>query len=96
VGLVPSFISDVSPFGGLEPDADPTYDEVVAAREDRMRSVADLVAGVDDAALARSADGGDHTLLQCLHVVFDEEWHHNWYANRDLDTLTASPTGGSR
>ena len=90
VGLVPTFIADLSSFGGLDPDADPAYDEVVAAREDRMGSVAELVADIDDAALARSGDGGDHTLLQCLHVVFDEEWHHNWYANRDLDTLTTA------
>ena len=87
VGLVPSFMSDVSAFGGLDPDADPTYDEVVAAREDRMRSVADLVAGVDDAELTARHEGRDHTLLQCLHVVFHEEWHHNWFANRDLDRL---------
>jgi uncharacterized protein YjbI with pentapeptide repeats len=87
IGLVPTFISDVSPFGGVDPGADPTYDDVVVAREDRMRFVADLVADVDDTELARRAEGSDQTLLQCLRVVFDEEWHHNWYANRDLDTL---------
>jgi hypothetical protein len=49
----------------------PTWAEVVTARESRM-------------AIAREALDGD---LQCLRTVFDEEWHHNWFANRDLDRL---------
>lgn len=84
VGLVPTFMES-SAFGGIDPAADPSFEDVVAAREDRMRFVADLVAGVDDAELSRQR--GDHTLLGCIRVVLDEEWHHNWYANRDLDTL---------
>jgi len=30
-----------------------------------------------------------HTLLECLHVVMDEEWCHHQYAARDLAVLTA-------
>lgn len=28
-----------------------------------------------------------HTVLQCLHVVLDEEWNHHQYAARDLATV---------
>ena len=30
---------------------------------------------------------GEHTVNKCLRTLFDEEWHHNWFANRDLDAL---------
>ena len=30
-------------------------------------------------------------MLECLHVILDEEWEHNRYANRDLDVLAARP-----
>ena len=30
---------------------------------------------------------GDETVRSCLWTVFDEEWYHNWFANRDLDVL---------
>jgi hypothetical protein len=84
-GVPPSFITDVGPIG-IDPTADPPRTEVVAARENRMAIVAELVAGLRDDDLQRPC--GEHTMLHCLLVLFDEEWHHNWYANRDLDTLT--------
>jgi hypothetical protein len=30
-----------------------------------------------------------HSVLECLHVILDEEWEHSGYANRDLDILSA-------
>ena len=33
-----------------------------------------------------------HVVLDCIHVVIDEEWAHHRYAVRDLDALAA---GGS-
>jgi len=86
-GVAPSFVPDPGAQFGLDVAADPTFDEVVAVREDRMTRVHDLVASVTDEELARQR--GEHTMLRCLGTVFDEEWHHNWFANRDLDALTA-------
>jgi hypothetical protein len=87
-GVLPSFIADPAPFG-IDPTADPSFSEVVAAREDRMAVVRTLVTDMTDAGLRQRC--GEHTVLSCLLTVFDEEWHHNWFANRDLDALTQSP-----
>jgi DinB superfamily/Pentapeptide repeats (8 copies) len=84
-GVLPTFITDASPFG-IDPTANPSVGEVVAVREDRMAVVRTLVTGMTDARLHEQR--GEHTVLRCLLTLFDEEWHHNWYANRDLDTLT--------
>jgi len=83
-GVLPSFITDPGPYG-IDPDANPSTSEVLAAREDRMRVVRELVSAATDESLLRKC--GDHTVLSCLWTLFDEEWHHNWFANRDLDTL---------
>jgi hypothetical protein len=83
-GMPPSFITDLEPFG-IDPTADPSFDEVLAAREERMAVVRALVAEITDDELQRNC--GEHTVLSCLWTLFDEEWHHNWFANRDLDAL---------
>jgi DinB superfamily/Pentapeptide repeats (8 copies) len=85
-GMAPSFIADPARMG-IDVGADPSFDEVVVVREERMDIVRELVAGVTDEALARTR--GEHSMLRCLCTLFDEEWHHNWFANRDLDVLTA-------
>ena len=80
---------------GLDIDARPSLDEVLAVRRGRMDRVAELVRSVTPEELARTvADryGGETTVLRCLHVVLDEEWEHHQYANRDLDVLA----GGER
>jgi DinB superfamily/Pentapeptide repeats (8 copies) len=86
LGVAPSFIADPARMG-IDVGADPSFDEVVLVREERMDIVRELVAGVTDEDLARTR--GEHTMLRCLCTLFDEEWHHNWFANRDLDVLTA-------
>ncbi len=30
---------------------------------------------------------GEHSVLQCFHVLLNEEWEHHPYARRDLDVL---------
>ena len=85
-GVPPSFITDATPFG-IDTAADPSFAEVVAAREDRMDIVRKLVAEIDDERLRQR--GGEPTISKCLRTLFDEEWHHNWFANRDLDALEA-------
>jgi hypothetical protein len=32
-----------------------------------------------------------HSVLDCLHVILDEEWEHSRYANRDLAILELRP-----
>jgi hypothetical protein len=80
IGVPPSFLTDVP---GIDVHAAPTWPEVVAAREDRMATVEQLIADLTDADLERPC--GEHTLHSCILTVLDEEWHHNWFANRDLD-----------
>jgi uncharacterized protein YjbI with pentapeptide repeats len=84
-GMPPSFVTDASQFG-IDVNADPPFADVVVAREDRMNVVRELVADLSDTDLGRQC--GDQTLLACLWALFDEEWHHNWFANRDLDSLS--------
>ena len=74
----------------------PTYDEVLAARADRVAMVHDFIAGVtadELAAVHRNPHDPDHaeTTLDCLHVILDEEWEHHRYAARDLDSIAATP-----
>jgi hypothetical protein len=85
-GMPPTFVTDPGSLG-IDPAADPSLDEVLDAREERMSTVRKLVAEVTDGELRRRC--GEHTVLSCLFTLFDEEWHHNWYANRDLDVLEA-------
>ncbi len=85
-GVAPSFITDPASMG-IDVTADPSFDEVVALREDRMDVVRALVRDVTNEDLHRKC--GDQTVLLCLLTLFDEEWHHNWFANRDLDVLAA-------
>jgi hypothetical protein len=82
LGVPPSFLADLP---GIDADATPSWNEIVPIREERMATVRALVDGVTDGELAQAR--GEGTLLDCLRVVLDEEWHHNWFANRDLDQL---------
>jgi hypothetical protein len=90
LGLGPTFLGSQL---GLTMSATPSFDEVVAVREQRMAKVARYLATVtpDDLSSPRlmNDDSGyppatEHTTLKCLHVVMDEEWNHHQYAVRDL------------
>jgi hypothetical protein len=89
---------DPEPWRGtsIDIDADPTLDETLAVRGERMASVARLLADSDDANLARtvaSPNGGTTSVAACIQVVLGEEWAHDRYANRDLDALGAPASG---
>lgn len=87
---------------GVDLDASPTINEVLAMRKDSQASVRRTLDDLTDSALLElhvaPDDGGhpsgEHSVLQCLHVLFNEEWHHHRYATRDLDVL--DPDGGGR
>jgi len=96
-GLVPAFLRDGSALG-LDPSAAPSFASVLDVREGRIAEVRAYLAAVDADELARPRRGDDdlgypppstHTVLDCLHVVMDEEWNHHRYAVRDLAILTA-------
>ncbi|MDC7123313.1 DinB family protein [Cellulomonas fimi] len=73
----------------------PTYDEVLAARADRVRLVHDFLATVtaDDLTAQHPhpwAPEYPETTLSCLHVILEEEWEHHRFAVRDLDVIESS------
>jgi hypothetical protein len=81
---------DEVPPGVFDLDAKPSLDDVLVARRERMGRVAEIVHGIDADDLARqvaSPNGGQVSVMNCLHVVFREEWGHDQYANRDLAIL---------
>jgi len=95
LALPPTFVTDVDGFG-IDPSAVPTFDEVLAARADRQAVVRNLLAGITEEELARRCDQNpapgyppntEHVVLECIHIVLDEEWAHHRYAVRDLDAL---------
>jgi hypothetical protein len=78
---------------GLDVDARPSLDDVLAVRRERMARVAELLRNASPDDLMRSVDspnGGTTTVMRCVQVVLDEEWAHNQYANRDLDVLAGT------
>ncbi len=75
--------------------AQPSYDEVLAARASRVAMVRDFLATVTPEVLAEERRNPHdpavpETTLSCLHVVLEEEWEHHRYAVRDLDAIEAT------
>ena len=66
-------------------------------RRERMNQVKQTIAAVTPDELERvcippAAPGHPskpHSVLECLHVILNEEWEHNQYAARDLASLEA-------
>ena len=86
LGVAPSFIPDPSAMG-IDVGADPSLDEVLAVVDSRNDVVRGVIEPLTDADLERSC--GEHTVQRCLWTLFDEEWHHHWFATRDLEVLIA-------
>lgn len=95
-GLAPSFVSDPAALG-IDPSARPTLAKLLEVRRERMEEVRTTIEAVTSDELARICVAPDEighpadeqTVLHCLHVILDEEWEHNRYANRDLDALVS-------
>jgi hypothetical protein len=83
---------------GIDLTAQPSYDQILAARADRMAVMRHIVAGVTDGSLGQvctraPAPGYPHeerTVTDCIAVVMDEEIEHYRFAVRDLAVLEAS------
>ena len=98
-GLVPAFLAAGAAKLGLDEHAAPSFADVLDVRAGRMARIREYLATVDEALLLaprcrNDADGypptSEDTVLDCLHIVMDEEWWHHQYATRDLATLTAT------
>lgn len=79
-------------FPGVFATEQPSYDEVLAARADRVALVRDFIAAVTPELLAEQrpnphAPDYAETVLSCLHTILEEEWEHQRYAVRDLDRI---------
>lgn len=80
---------------GLDPDATPSYDEVLEVRRARVAMVGEYMNGLTDADLARTGardlpaawEEERPTVGECLSVVMIEEIEHRRYAERDLAVL---------
>ncbi len=93
-GLAGSFLEDPSSLG-IDPSADPSLDAVLEVRREHMDQVASTIAALTPDDLERLCEPPDEvgyprrseTVRECLHVILDEEWMHDRYANRDLAVL---------
>jgi hypothetical protein len=81
---------------GLDHDARPSLDEVLAVRAERVALVQRILHEATPQSLVAPAAGSVHgfpgpaegrTLLDCVHVVLNEEWAHHSFCARDLDRL---------
>ena len=84
------------PWPDLDREAAPSMSEVLAARADQAISFGDYLGAVTTDDLTRSVDvleNGAHLARDCISTVFEEEFWHHRYAERDLAKLE---TAGDR
>jgi hypothetical protein len=80
---------------GLDISATPDLAEVLPVRLQHQRAVHTALENLTDRELVevRTAPddpghpNGEHSVLQCFHVLLNEEWEHHRYAVRDLHGL---------
>jgi uncharacterized damage-inducible protein DinB len=80
---------------GIEVAAEPTYEEILTARGDRMAVIRRIVAGLTDDGLGRRCRRSpapgypdeERTVADCVAVVMEEEIEHYRFAVRDLAVL---------
>jgi DinB superfamily len=96
IGLVPGYVPNQEE-QGLDRAAAPSLDQVLAVRDvqgtelerwlstvtpDQLSAPAPVPAGQGWPPYARGK-----SVLECVHVVLDEEWAHHGFCVRDLDLL---------
>jgi hypothetical protein len=80
---------------GIDTSSTPSLAEVLPVREEHQQAVRDALERLTNAELAEVRNppdeeghpSGEHSVMQCLHVLLSEEWQHHRYAVRDLDLL---------
>jgi hypothetical protein len=81
------------PWPGLAVDREPSLAEVLAVRAERATRLGDYLTTVTADDLSRSVDvleNGPSPIRDCIATVFEEEFWHNRYAQRDLARLEAA------
>lgn len=73
---------------------DPSYDEVLAVRAERVARVRDYLESVtaevlDETRASPWAPDYRKSVRSCLHTILVEEWEHLRFALRDLDAIDA-------
>jgi DinB superfamily/Pentapeptide repeats (8 copies) len=76
----------------------PSLDVVLELRRDRMSTVREVVDGLTEETLGTDTkpvagpgwpEPRSYPVRECLLTIFNEEWEHRLYAERDLDALEA-------
>jgi hypothetical protein len=83
---------------GIDVAAEPDYDDILAARADRMSVFRRIVAGLTNEGLGRLCPRSpapgypeeERTVAECVVVVMDEELEHYRFAVRDLAALEST------
>jgi DinB superfamily/Pentapeptide repeats (8 copies) len=81
------------PWPGLDYDQTPSVSEALTVRADRATRLRDYLATVAATDFTRPIDvleNGATPLQECIYNVFEEEFWHNRYAQRDLAQLEAA------
>ena len=95
IGVPASFITNGAEFG-IDESAAPTLSEILAVRAERIADLRAYLAEVTQEELDRvrgpnTALGcpppGERTAAKCLQVIFNDQWAHVQFANRDLANL---------
>jgi hypothetical protein len=83
---------------GIDVNAQPSYDDILAARADRMAVMRRIVSDLTDKNLGRPCRRSpapgypdeERTVIECIAVVMEEEIEHHRFAVRDLAILEAN------
>ena len=96
IGLAPDFVPDQEE-QGLDRASTPSLDEVLAVRDEQVAELERWLLRVtpDDLSATAPVPAGPgwppyargKSVLDCLHVVLNEEWAHHRFCVRDLDLL---------
>jgi hypothetical protein len=81
------------PWPGLDDNLTPTVAQSLATRADRAARFRNFLASVAPTEFTRPVDvleNGPNPLQECIYTVFEEEFWHNRYAQRDLARLEAA------
>ncbi len=85
-------------WSGLDLDARPNLDEVLAVRNEQAAQLRSYVDGISVDDFSREVEvleNGTVSLIECLYTVFEESFEHHRYAVRDLDRMDTRTAGAS-
>ena len=78
---------------GLDYELTPSVKDALTVRADRAARIRDYLASVATSDFTRPIEvleNGTNSLQECLYTVFEEEFWHNRYAQRDLAQLQST------